>query len=227
MFILCTASCTTIDKSAKKQLNDGYYKMQQNKAVANVYVAISDSLLRIYPLARGKEKTRLDSSKSPLILSARTKNPQATKITLHKPSLDFDFLTIPLKLRGSKAGVPAQLNTNLNGAVYLGYRTDKYVVRYLRNPLEQYERKTNHFGFSFGLFTGFGNTFMSPTNTADLLPGEYDGVVWSKGVAGIVAVNAFTVGIALGMDHLLDKNHRIWIYQTQPYVGLTFGLNLN
>ena len=85
----------------------------------------------------------------------------------------------------------------------------------------------NHFGFSFGVFTGFGNTFMSPTNTNNILQQEYDGIVWSKGVAGILAVNNFTLGLAFGFDNLLDKNHSNWNYKNKPWVGLAFGLNLN
>ncbi|MGL6268762.1 MAG: hypothetical protein ACRC2O_12600 [Chitinophagaceae bacterium] len=76
-------------------------------------------------------------------------------------------------------------------------------------------------------FTGLGNTFMSPTNTNNTLLQEYDGIVWSKGLAGILAINNFTVGLALGFDYLVDKNRSIWIYQNKPWLGLAFGLNLN
>lgn len=68
---------------------------------------------------------------------------------------------------------------------------------------------------------------MSPTNTGGRLPDEYDGIVWSKGVATIFAVNNFTLGLAFGFDNLLDENRRIWLYESKPWAGLTFGLNLN
>jgi hypothetical protein len=101
------------------------------------------------------------------------------------------------------------------------------VVNYIANPLSKSDRIVNHFGFSLGAFAGLGNTFMSPTNTNNLLQKEYDGILWSRGLAGFLAINNFTVGLALGFDRLLDKNHTIWIYQNKPWLGLAFGLNLN
>jgi len=47
------------------------------------------------------------------------------------------------------------------------------------------------------------------------------------GIAFIVAVENIGVGLALGIDHLLDKNHRFWVNQQKPWLGLSFGLNLN
>ncbi|MFY9310502.1 MAG: hypothetical protein WAQ28_15765 [Bacteroidia bacterium] len=68
---------------------------------------------------------------------------------------------------------------------------------------------------------------MTPTTTNGAIPIEYDGVVWNKGIAGIIAVNNFTVGLAAGFDNLLDNNHRLWVYESKPWFGLAFGLNLN
>ncbi|MDX1936766.1 MAG: hypothetical protein SFU21_06605 [Flavihumibacter sp.] len=144
-----------------------------------------------------------------------------------KNTFDIDFLTMPLKLRPSLQQVPPQLNTNLNGAVYFGFRKDAYHLNSKITPLQQRQQQLNHFGFSVGGFTGIGNTFISPTTTNLQLQQEYDGVVWSKGFAAIIAINNFTVGIACGADHLLDKNRQVWIYQSKPWFGLAFGLNLN
>jgi hypothetical protein len=63
--------------------------------------------------------------------------------------------------------------------------------------------------------------------TQDQIAYEYDGVIWTKGIAAVMAVNNFTVGLAVGADWLLDRNRRFWIYQNRPWVGLAFGLNLN
>jgi len=56
---------------------------------------------------------------------------------------------------------------------------------------------------------------------------EYDGFLLMNGVAGLVAVNKLTFGLGLGIDHLLDKNKKYWIYNHKPWLGLTVGLNLN
>jgi hypothetical protein len=142
-------------------------------------------------------------------------------------SFDIDFLTIPFKYRPVSNSLPAQFNTNLNGAVYIGFRNDIYRLWYKKTPLNNYIRQTTHYGFSVGLFSGFGGTAMNPWVTDDQISSEYDGLVWLKGIAGILGVNNFTIGLALGWDNLLDKNNKVWIYQSKPWLGLAFGLNLN
>lgn len=142
-------------------------------------------------------------------------------------SLDIDFLTIPLKYRPHSDSLPHQLNTNLNGAFYLGYCLDKYRLRYEKKITKKYERYVDHYGASLGFFTGIGATFMNSTNTNNRISQEYDGIVWSKGIAGIIAIDKVTLGVALGFDTLLDKNNDLWIYKDKAWLGLTFGLNIN
>ncbi len=144
-----------------------------------------------------------------------------------KNTLDLDFLTIPLKYRPKQLNVPSQLNATLNGAVYIGYRTDLYKVSYSKTPLNSNIRNINHYGFSFGFLSGLGNTAMNPTTTFDNISTEYDGIIWTKGIAGIFAINNLTAGLTLGFDNLLDQNRKFWIYESKPWLGLTFGLNLN
>ena len=68
---------------------------------------------------------------------------------------------------------------------------------------------------------------MNPWVTENNISIEYDGVVWSKGLAGILAIDNFTIGLGLGWDYLTDANKKYWIYQNMPWLGLAFGLNLN
>ncbi len=56
---------------------------------------------------------------------------------------------------------------------------------------------------------------------------EYDGVVIRKGIAGLIGIGNLTFGAAIGLDHLMDKNRKMWIYQSKPWAGFTVGLNLN
>ena len=149
------------------------------------------------------------------------------EIKLSKNSLDLDLITIPIKFRPSQKNVPAQLNYNINAQCYLGLRNDVYKISYIRNPIGHLKRQINHFGISFGVIGGFGNTFMSPTNTNNLLNGEYDGIVFTKGIGAIIAINNVNIGLAIGSDHLLDQNNKIWIYQEKAWLGLSLGLNLN
>lgn len=100
-------------------------------------------------------------------------------------------------------------------------------MNYFINPIGNNNRIINHFGFSIGGFSSLGNTFISPTTTNNAVQQEYDGIVWSKGVAGIFAINNFRLGVALVYENLLDYNNDFWVYESRPWPGLTFGLNLN
>jgi hypothetical protein len=90
-----------------------------------------------------------------------------------------------------------------------------------------YKRRIQHYGYSYGAFLGMGATAMNPWVTGNNISDEYDGFVITKGVALNMAFNSFTFGLALGFDHLLDRNHSLWLYQGKPWTGVTLGLNLN
>ncbi len=111
--------------------------------------------------------------------------------------------------------------------IYLGRRIDAYTIRYQTNPLKGYNRQIKHCGFSLGTFIGIGSSTVGPSTTNNQLSYEYDGVILNKGIAAIVAVDNFTVGVSLGFDNLLDRNKKLWIYQNKMNVGLVVGLNLN
>lgn len=156
-------------------------------------------------------------------------SPQATTKAAYfgRASFDIDFLTIPFKYRPARSGVPNQLNTNLNGTVYLGHRNDIYRLSFKKRPIHNFQREIRHYGISYGVFTGFGGTAVNSSVTNNQILSQYDGLVWAKGIAGIIGINNFTIGLAMGFDNLLDKNKQVWIYQGKPWLGLAFGLNLN
>ncbi len=224
---LLLSSCSVLQKTSKKEFSDGFYVQHIDNKKQKVYIDIVNDTIRIHPTKILDHKRIVDTAAAVCSFQKEMKSICKQTTSFNKASFDIDFFTIPLKFRPTQSNVPAQLNTTLNAAVYLGFRTDKYVLNYSVNPLRKSERNINHFGFSIGTFTGLGNTFMSPTNTNNILQQEYDGIVWSKGAAGIFALNNFTVGLACGFDNLLDKNSKIWLYESKPWVGLAFGLNLN
>ena len=224
---LLLASCSVIRPTPKTALVDGLYLQKKNGIAKKVYVDVEDDILRAHPIRLINQKFVIDSLSVSDFYPEQIKEKSVEKSFFSKQSFDIDFLTIPLKYRFACLDVPAQLNTNLNGAVYLGYRIDKYVVGYKPDFLNRSFRNITHYGFSFGVFNGLGNTAMTPTNTFNKISQEYDGVVWNKGLAGILAINNFTVGLSLGIDNLLDKNKKVWIYESKPWVGIAFGLNLN
>lgn len=221
--IMLMNSCVALQKTAKQELSDGYYYKKSENGRKFVYVDVNQEDINIYE----DPNLKLDTLHVPKVYNSLTNRANTSSFSLVQNSFDVDFLTFPLKYRFSNKNVPAQLNANLNGALYLGYRTDVYRISYPKSPLQFSERTSNHFGYSVGFFSGLGNTFVSPTTTKEQLSQEYDGIVWSKGIAGIVAVNNFSIGLALGFDELMDRNKNIWIYNNKPWLGLVFGLNLN
>lgn len=225
--LLMLSSCNVLQKTAKQELSDGYYIKKTISEKSKVYVDVVDDNIYIHPSIERDNQTFVDTLSNSELYQKEVKAQENVDFKLSQNSFDLDFLTIPLKFRTAEKGVPAQLNADINGAIYLGYRTDVYHIKYAQNPLKKSIRKIQHFGYSLGFFTGFGNTTISPTNTQEILQKEYDGVVWSKGIAGIIGINNFTVGLTIGFEHLLDKNRSIWIYEQKTWFGLGFGLNLN
>lgn len=221
------ASCSAIRPTPKTALVDGIYLQKKDNQKRKVYVDVEYNALRIYATQSVGNQLMVDSISTSDFYTEQIKEEIKEKILLSKQSFDIDLLTIPLKYRFANMGVPPQLNTNINGAVFLGYRIDKYVVSYQPDFLQRSLRNITHYGFSFGVFNGLGNTDLTATNTYNSINQEYEGMVWNKGVAGILAVNNFTIGISLGVDNLLDKNKKVWIYESKPWVGIAFGLNLN
>ena len=225
-------SCSLLKDSPKYQLADGYYRSNIfKKKSKKVYVYNEEESIRVYPLKKkdGTNSFVVDTSKKSRLSFPQFKSDSLLKThSFTQGSFDIDFLTLPFKCRFSTHGFPPQFNSSLlNGAVYLGYRTDMYRLKYKSNPFRQFIRQKNHYGFSIGAFSGLGGTTMNPWVTKNQISYEYDGIAWSKGISAIVAIDNFTVGLAVGWDNLLDHNEKYWIYQGQPWLGLAFGLNLN
>ena len=215
-----------VQDTSKYKLADGYYKSLAFRSQSRkVYIDNSEDTIFVYTMkkATGLPDTIAGKHSFPQVSSKS----QINSAFFRQGSFDIDFITIPFKFRPVQAGLPRQLNGNLNGAVYLGYRNDIYQLAFNKSPVRKYQRVTQHYGMSYGLFTGLGGTAMNQWVTNNKVAAEYDGVVWTKGVAGIVGINNFTLGLALGFDNLLDQNRKFWVYQKKLWLGLAFGLNLN
>ena len=219
--------CTILENSTHRDLADGSFIMERDGRKHPVFADVEEDTINIFQAHQMNGRLLANETSASQFFPAEIADTTVRGVTLNRYSFDIDFLTVPAKFRLSRSNVPAQLNAEMNGMIYLGYRRDKYVIDYHNKPTGHSERQIKHFGYSAGFFTGVGNTFISPTTTSDMIQKEYDGIVWSKGVAGIVAVNQFTLGVALGFDNLLDENKSVWIYETRPWMGFVIGLNLN
>lgn len=227
LFVLLNG-CNTIQQSPKYSFTEGYYYSRLfQKKTKHIYVVPEDDSIKIY--SAKKLDRVVDTTKTiKLALPLNSKPASFDTYNFWKSSLDVDVLNILFKLRPSVRGFPPQFNNNiLNGAVYLGKRMDIYKIKYRKTPLGTYQRETNHYGYSVGLFTGFGASRIDPYVTSNALNIEYDGFVNVSGVAALLAVDKINFGLNIGLDFLLDKNRKVWIYQSKPWLGFSLGLNLN
>lgn len=227
--LLLTGGCRSFTESAKYELTNGYYRAStEARGDRPIYVYVHEDTLMTFPVRRVGGERRIDTSRQ-----VRRNFPEVTsgtvpeKYIIKEFSYDLDVLAIPFKYRPGEGDMPRQLTTQFNGALYTGFRTDRYRISYEGSPLGRSRREITHYGYSIGIMSGIGAETITPWVTQDRIPGEYDGVVWLNGVGAIIGINNLTFGMAVGMDYLLDSNRQVWIYQTEPWFGLTLGLNLN
>ncbi|WP_153798220.1 hypothetical protein [Foetidibacter luteolus] len=224
ILVLC-AGCATNKNAHKYNFTEGrfaYTDSLHEKTMSAVLIDEDDTVI----VVPGKKMVSLADSLL-FIIYPPIQPSDKNDATLRKNSLDIDAITIPFKYRPVVKGFPNQLNTNFNGAVYVGMRTDIYKISYTQKLSGDYKRTETHFGFSVGAFLGFGSTAVNPWVTQDFISAEYDGFVLNKGIAGIIGINNLSFGLGLGFDNLLDKNRKYWIYQNKPWIGLIIGLNIN
>lgn len=227
--LLLGAGCQALKQSPKYGFSEGYYKSRLfQKSPATVYVLPGEDSIKIYT-EKALQNGGADTAGALTLAFPANEKPAAfTDVVFRQNTLDVDVLTIFMKYRPPAGAVPNQLITSvLNGAVYLGYRSDLYRLRYKQTPFRTQKRTVTHYGFSVGLFTGLGSAAVDEFVTNSNVALQYEGLVNPSGLAAILGVDKFSFGLLLGIDHLLDRNRRYWIYQRKPWVGLSVGLNLN
>jgi len=216
--ILLFSSCKILKPSLNTVLENGDYILNS-----------PDSILRKVYLSNQNEDLVLSSynSDSTEIHLMNASNHFLKTITLNQKNLfDIDLITTPVKFRPGQSMIEPQLNSSLNASVYIGIRNNYNLISY-KKAYKKYERYISSYGISYGLFAGLSNTSMNPWVTNEHISKEYDGLVFTKGVSSILGLNKFTLGLSLGIDNLLDPNKKYWIYEGKPWVGISFGLNVN
>jgi hypothetical protein len=153
--------------------------------------------------------------------------PENSVLRLRQNSFDADVFSVPFKIRPSYEGFPPQFDAGFHLAFYAGRRHDYYKIGYKAAPNKKLYRYTKKIAFGYGGFVGIAAATMRPEVMRQMINYEYEGVTLDAGIAGIVDIGAVNVGIAIGFDHLVDKNRNYWIYQQRPWVGVLLGLNLN
>lgn len=209
-------SCKSVHKSKYGLENDYYTYQTGTSPKKKVYLKHDEDPIEIFDL---------DSNQSHRIEANTQQN--MPKIRLSRPSFDLDITTTFLKMRPAQPDLPSSFQNSLNANLYVGYRKDTYFITFEKEPFGDFKRKITHLGFSLGGFSGFGGSPIAPWVTNFQILSEYDGIVWSKGVSAIFALNSFSVGLSLGFDNLLNEHEQHWIFENKAWVGLVIGLHLN
>ncbi len=204
----------------------GIIKLLLKAKEKKLYVLTGSDTIKAFR-AKDIAGEKIDTSRAFLFAFPPLKPGNFSSTSFTRNTLDFDILTILFKYRFPVNGFPPQLNASFNGALYLGYRTDVYKLTYKSTPIRYMKRSITHYGYSVGLFSGFGTARIDEYDTKGALNYEYDGLVNLTGFAIIAALDKLTAGLTIGVDHLLDKNNAVWINNGKPWIGLSLGLNLN
>lgn len=213
---LFLASCAALKETARYEfVDDEYWYRQRGQEYIKVYVDadLQNDIIDIYPVDQEHRQ------EVPAVIE--NKDQYFVMKDLH-----LNIITIPFKLRPSIEGFPAQLNSNFNGEIFLGYRIDKF-RRHFKSTPAGYKDEMLHWGISAGLFGGIGSSVIAPWTTSYQTMDEYNGLVLSRGFGVLGAVNRLNVGFAVGWDYLTDRDKNIWIHQNKIWYGLALGLNLN
>lgn len=219
-------SCGPIRESSKYQFTEGFYKIKSAGKKEREYVLTGTDTIKVFSI-EALTRNVVDTTRYSQIIFPPMKPAGFNKTSFARNTLDLDVLTVLFKYRPATENFPPQFNATFNGAVYLGYRTDVYQLQYHKTPLHLFKREINHYGYSAGIFTGFGTARIDEYVTHNAIAIQYDGLVNLSGIAFIAALNKLTAGITFGIDHLLDKNHSVWVNNGKIWIGLSVGLNLN
>lgn len=218
------SSCSTLEKASSHGLTSGYYNLKtENKSVQPVYADITNEKINVYDHIKqqGVKKQLLT------IPLENTDSFFTKEMVFKKQSLDIDITSVLLKYRPSMDGLPTQLNTDLNMALFVGWRHDDYRIMSKTDPLGKWHQKISNIGYDFGLFIGSGTTMINPFNTNNRRIDEYSGMILQAGVAGFIESNVASFGVSIGYDHLLNPDRKLWIYNNKPWMGFIVGIALN
>lgn len=142
-----TVSCKTLEQASVHALNSGYYALKEEKKQdQDVYADVNNDQIDVYPLKDGQ----LNKSNPLNIPLLYTDSLMVQEIVLKKQSLDIDLTSILLKYRPTVHGSTPQLTSELNIALYAGWRHDQYRISTVNDPLGKRHPKIRNLGYDFG-----------------------------------------------------------------------------
>ncbi|OWY25524.1 hypothetical protein C7N43_36995 [Sphingobacteriales bacterium UPWRP_1] len=217
------SSCTVLEQASVHDFQSGFYKLKSDTARKKVYLHVSEDTISAHPVS-GKVTGTKPIFEMPY--SAVTV-PWLHSVKFIKKSVDIDLTAILFKYRFPQKKLPAELTTDFNTALYVGWRTDYYLFKQRKDPLNHFRQEMVNRGFDFGAFVGAGSTTVGPFSTDNMVSNEYSGMIAQTGIAGFLQSKVASFGIAAGFDYLLSNDRKYWIYNKKPWLGLIVGIALN
>lgn len=225
LFVCLLGGCIPARENPKYLFSQGEYRLKSGNLRHKAYLIPETDKIKVFAIT---PLGTYDSGKSvEIFIADQAAVKERTPYSFTKWSFDVDVISIPLKFRPGVTGFPAQLNTSLNGGIFLGRRADVYKLSQKINALGAPVSTIQHYGVSLGIFSGIGSSVMNPSVTSNLITTEYDAVIIPVGLNILLGYNNLTFGIAVGLDQMLSEDRKYWIYRKKPWLGLTIGLNLN
>jgi hypothetical protein len=221
---LIFSRCAPLETIATHDFSSGYYRLDVKDAnPSKVYIDLNNDSLTLFSMKDGDKVNPDPGSAKHFNISELSPENLLYSARFVRNSVDADLATIITKYRPALDGVPPQMNSNLNAALYVGARKDFFSIRQHKQVFRStsFVRQT---GFDAGLFAGFGMSFISPTVTAGRTDREYDGIIFQKGAAVFFTYDHISLGLACGFDNLFGPDSGIWIYNNKPWIGLSLGI---
>jgi hypothetical protein len=145
--LVVLSGCGSFRDSPKYQLaDDVYHFRQKDTAYQKAWVYVNGDSVRI-----------LTYNNSDKLIDPK---PGEDQFFL-KRSFDVDVMTVAFKYRPSTVNLPRQLDTDFNGNVYLGYRFDRFRIKYKKTPFGP-KRAFGHRGITAGFFGGMAQRRLHP-----------------------------------------------------------------
>jgi hypothetical protein len=212
--LLNLSACRVVEQSSQHGFNSGYYlNASKEPDREKVYLDISEDTVTVYSI----KENNIDKPQQ-VIPFTQTGSEVDVAAKFYKSSLDIDVTSILFKYRPTTHDIPSQLSTDLNIALYAGWRQDTYRIVGNTDALGRTCNKVINRGYDFGFLAGTGSTVIGPATTNNKVNYEYNGMILEIGFAAFIEASFASFGLATGFDHLLNSDRNNWIYNKKPWL---------
>ena len=151
----------------------------------------------------------------------------STDLKYTKNKTVFQTLTIPFKFRSATNDKPSTVSTGFNAGIALGYQWNSTKINPIyaenKNSMIGYDKRD--IAFSLAPFVGLNSIKLNMDNTNQSVLTERNVLGVSFGGVGVVTINKFNLGLAMGFDYGLEDS-KDWDYQGGFWTGLVLGLDI-